>query len=302
MKYSITVGIPTYKRPDTIKLVTESLLKQTIIPNKIIIFDSSEDNKTELVLKELISHNKSLFIYKHIKKRVELPKARNKILDLTKTEIITFLDDDAVPKEKFIETIIWCFKNISELEGATGPSINVDKQLKPLEKIIYDNKNRTKIYPWGEIRTDTRKWIPNKYIFCDVMIGCNQSYKTITLKKIGGFDEKFRNPSFREETDVQLRIKKTIKNSKFVYHPNIYVHHIIRQEGGIEDVERNEKKYFYLAAKNHKYFVDKHFSKILSRLSWLIWSRNPPAIWLAFFRQIIEKKQYIYWHKGLWSS
>jgi GT2 family glycosyltransferase len=297
MSLSITVGIPTYKRPQTIKLCLDAIFKQTKKPDKIIIFDSSEDDETEKIVN---SFKSNLINYIHVKKRTILPKARNIILENCQTDIITYIDDDAIPKEKFIESIIWSFENFKEIAGVTGPTINSDINLSPLNEIIIDNKNRTKIYPWGEIRTATKKWITTKPIFCNIMIGANQSYKVNILKKVGGFDENFDNPSFREETDVQIRIKKL--GYKFLYHPDVFVYHIVKQAGGIEDIEEKEKLYFYLAGKNHRYFVDKHFNKFLSRLSWIFWSRNPPCLWIAFLRQLIEKKPYLYWHKGLWFS
>ena len=125
------------------------------------------------------------------------------------------------------------------------------------------------------------------------------SFVTKLLKDSGGFDEKLFNPSFREDTDAEVALLK--RGYRFLYDPKVFLKHFPNFDGGISDVERSNK-YFYLAGKNHRYFSDKYFPKWLSRLSWVFWSRNPPSLFLALILTVVRRKNYFYWHKGLWEK
>ncbi len=294
---TISVGICTYKRPALLKRVLDSLLSQTRIPDEIIVFDSSENDETK---KTVISISSPTIRYHHTETRTILPKGRNEIIKKCSSDILTFLDDDAIPKNRFIETVLSSFGSFGDVGGVTGPTINSDENLNPIVPLIYDNKKRTSVYPWGEVRSDTRRWIPTLPQKCKVMIGANMSYRTKLLKDIGGFDEQFENPSYREESDVQTRIAKL--GYSFLYHPDAYVFHLVKQPGGIEDIESKQANYFYLAGKNHRYFCDKHFPKWKTRLAWIFFNRTPPCFWLALILAIIRNKSYLMWHKGLWEN
>lgn len=293
---TISVGICTYKRPALLKRVLDSLLSQTRVPDEIIIFDSSEDDETERITKNIKS---SLIFYFHAKKRETAPKGRNFILSKCSSDIIVFIDDDAIPEQKYIGSIEYTFQG-ANVSGVTGPTINSDEKLKPIVTLLYDDKNRTALYPWGEVRSDTRRWIPSRPLRCNVMIGANMSFRTEELRMCGGFDEAYKNPAYREETDPQVRI---LRNGKiFVYHPNVFVYHLVEKSGGIEDIESKRNQYFYLAGKNHRYFCDKYFPKWLTRLAWIFWNRTPPCLWLAFLLTIFRKENYLMWHRGLWEK
>ena len=293
---TLTVGICTFNRSQVIGLCLNALLKQTELPDKIIIADSSSNDETELLVKNI---NSDRILYLRYEERTDIPSARNIILASCTTDIITYLDDDAVPVERFIKAVKETFAVDKETGGVTGPTINSDMDCAPIISIIYDNKKRTHVYSWGEVRTDTRRWVNSEPLECYVMLGANQSYRTDILKEINGFDENYVNPSFREESDLQIRILR--KGYKFVYHPDVFVNHIVNQRGGIDDFESKQKTYFYLAGKNHRYFCDKHFPKWKSRAAWILWNRNPPSLFFCFALLFMRRSTaYFYWHKGLW--
>ncbi len=292
---TISVAICTYNRSHTLARVLGEIAKQTRQATQVIIVDSSQDDASDKVVAQCpLPIN-----YIRKKERTILPIGRNLALTACTSDIICFLDDDAIPAPKFLQSIMDSFQDPA-IVGVTGPTISTDDDLKPREQIITDNRNRTRVFPWGEVRSDTRRWIPSRPLPCTVMIGANMSYRTDDLKKIGGFDPEFVNPSFREESDVQVSLRR--QGGKFLYHPEAYVNHITKSPGGIEDIEVAQAKYFYLAGRNHRYFADKHFPRWLSRLSWLLWSRTPPCLWLALILSVVRGPQYLAWHKGLWKK
>lgn len=292
----ITVALVTYNRAKDIERCIKAILKQSVLPDQIIIVDSSSDNKTKKIVKKL---NHKIIKYIRSDKRLFIPEARNVALKECKTKYIAYSDDDTVPCKDWIKFLLEGFIKYNTA-GASGPSINSDKNLKPLLNEIHDTKNKNYFTCWGEIRTDSRRWVPPKPVCCTAMHGSNMAYKTKILIDAGGFDEKCLGPSFREDSHPQVAIIR--KGNKFIYHPKAKVYHLVGKKGGISDIEFNVNRYFYEAGINHRDFSDKYFNKLLARLSWIFWSKNPPCLWIAFLRKMIERKNYLAWHKGLWSK
>lgn len=48
----LAIGIPTLNRVFDLKITLESILKNTILPDKIIIADQSDDNNTYKLIKD----------------------------------------------------------------------------------------------------------------------------------------------------------------------------------------------------------------------------------------------------------
>ncbi|EKD94216.1 MAG: hypothetical protein ACD_26C00167G0008 [uncultured bacterium] len=294
IKNNITVAIITYDRSDDIHRCILAILNQTIIPEQIIIVDSSPNNKTKKVIEKI---NNGIIKYLKSKKRLFIPQARNLALKNCLTKYIAYPDDDTVPSKDWIKYLLEGFSYF-DVAGSSGPSINSDENLKPLLKEIHDTNNKNFYTFWGEVRTDSRRWVPPKPVFCTVMHGSNMAYSTTVLKEVGGFDEKCLGPSFREDSHPQVAIIR--KGYRFLYHPKAKVYHLVGKKGGISDIEFKMDEYFCEAGKNHRHFSDKYFNKFIARLSWIFWSKNPPCLWMALIRTIIEKKNYLAWHKGLW--
>lgn len=298
MEKTITIGIATYNRHHILKHCIKHILQQTKKPDEVIIVDSTREIFRDPELLELEKFCKTIYLKQE--EKTPLPKGRNIILSKCHTDIISFIDDDSLISTRFIQTIADTFTD-EKIAGATGPTINSTIDLTYKENIISNNSTfNTYITPWGDIYSNTRRWIPTKQIECSTMIGANMSFQTQILKSVGGFDENLFNPSFREDTDPQIKIRRF--GYKFIYHPDIFVYHITEQSGGIEDIEKKKNKYFFLAGQNHRYFCDKHYPKILTRIAWFFLNRTPPNFFLALFLTLIRKENYLMWHKGLWSK
>lgn len=265
-----TVGIITYKRPAILRKCLNALNHQTVKPDEVIIVGG----------------------------RMPQPAARNKILRKCKTEIVAFLDDDAIPTRDWLKNIIKGYSS-PKIAGVTGPAISVDENFAILEKINRNRKNRNYFKSTGDVRCDSRKWIPPEPVETQIMIGANMSFRADKLREVGGFDEHYKHPvAYREETDPQIALIR--KGYKFLYEPKALVWHIRVSKGGISKDMRSSD-YFYWCGKNHKYFCDKYFSKLKSRLSWIFWSVSPPCLMLSVALTIARRdRRYLGWIRGLW--
>ncbi len=287
---NVTVGIITHNRSDIISKCLDAVEKQTVRPQKIVIVDTSDNDLTENTVKAC----RLPIEYIHIGERVRQPAARNIVLEKTDTEIIAFLDDDAVPEEKWLENIV---KGYSEHDaaGVAGPAVNCDLDLKPLTKITRTSRIQNTVNSCGDVRFNGA-WIPPGPAVCTVMIGANMSFRTKLLREAGGFRDFYKEGyGFREENFPQMTLIK--KGYKFIYMPGAFVWHIKIRTGGAEKY----KDHFYLCGKNHRFFADSFFPKWKTRLSWIFWSVSPPCLWLCPLLALARRDISIMkWHKGLW--
>jgi len=286
-----SVGIVTYNRPETMKMVLDNLKIQTKKPLEIIVVDSSENNETEKLTKK---YKKIKYI--RTKKRLYQPQARNIILKKCRGDIIAFLDDDAIPKKDWMKNILKGFEYENAV-GVTGPAITCNKKLKPTMKILRTDKNQNYFTSYGDMRSESRRWVPPKPVFCSLMLGANMSFLLKPLEEIG-FDEFYsHDAAVREETDPQIALIK--KGFRFIYMPKAFVYHLKSEIGGIRT--NNKKDYYYWAGVHHKYLCDKYFPKWKTRLAWLFVSKNPPCLPLCIILSLIRKDLNILkWIKGLW--
>ncbi len=290
MDMKATIGIITHNRAAIISECLSSVGRQTVKPEKIVIVDDSDNNETEKIVKK----SRLPVKYIHVKERIRQPPARNLIIKNTKTDIIAFLDDDAVPKREWLENILAGYKG-KDVAAVTGPAVNCTLNLKPLAKYKYTDRTQNTVNSAGDVRFNGA-WIPSRPAECKVMIGANMSFRMDMLKAAGGFIDFYKEGyGFREENFPQMVLLK--RGYKFIYMPRAFVWHIKTRTGGAD----KNVEHFYLCGKYHRYFADKFFPKWKSRLSWIFWSVSPPCIWLCVLLAVARRDRSILkWHKGLW--
>jgi GT2 family glycosyltransferase len=111
-------------RPKAIITLLQSVVKQTSVPDEIIIVDGSTNSKT----KEFIEDSNLNLNLKYFLVEAEhrgLTKQRNFGIDKlsSETEIVIFLDDDLILEKEFCQNILSNFSNF-EIIGAEGFIVN----------------------------------------------------------------------------------------------------------------------------------------------------------------------------------
>ena len=101
MKFSLIVC--TYMRPLPLLKLLQSVKKQTLYPNEILIIDGSADGMTEVILAENNFNNLKYFLVSNEERG--LTKQRNYGIERVEndTDVICFLDDDTVLKFDYFE-------------------------------------------------------------------------------------------------------------------------------------------------------------------------------------------------------
>ncbi len=218
---SITVGIPTLNRSEFLKKTVLSVIKNAINNiDEIIIVDQTIEQET-------INNNK--FFFKNLNFKIRyiilnepsVCKARNIIINESKSDIIFFIDDDVIlSKNYFNEHIkLYQFKDVvstigkiyNRNHGVSIDLLNID------EPDLYTNDP---FYNKENIETN----------YTGPGISCNQSYLRKILLEVRGFDENFKG-GYYEDADLANRIRNN--GYKIGFNPKAYIIHIKAPMGGL---------------------------------------------------------------------
>src|SRR5262249_22338648 len=133
MKSDISVVICTLQRPQDLRNLLDSLVEQTLAPREVVIVDQSTDDRTKRLVQEYarrpffgIDH----WIYVRQEEK-SLVKARNRGIKESSGDIVSFLDDDVVLFNNYLEVVSRYFQD-DGIGGVTG-NLVVPKPFKGLK-------------------------------------------------------------------------------------------------------------------------------------------------------------------------
>ena len=197
MKFSII--IPVKKISDYVREAIPHFQKQTYRDFEIIIISEYKE-------KEKFPHTKIL-------KSKEAPPAekRNLGAKLAKGEILAFIDDDAYPKEDWLEKAYKNFRD-KDIIAIGGPSI-VPKGATLFQEIS------SKVYELSSKKTGVR-YTQKRKQYIDDWPTCNLFVRKKEFNMVRGFD----SGSWGAE-DTRLCYSLLRNNKKMIYDPNVVVYH-----------------------------------------------------------------------------
>lgn len=117
MKFALIIC--TYMRPIALMTLLESVRKQTLYPDEILIIDGSTDDKTRDALERQSFPN--LQYHKVPDEHRGLTRQRNYGISRTSdVDVICFLDDDTVLERNYFEELIKTYQQFPEALGVGG--------------------------------------------------------------------------------------------------------------------------------------------------------------------------------------
>ena len=204
----ISVIVVTHNRIESLKSCIESILSQTAKnEHEIIVIDNaSGDNTFESLKKE---YKGSLKLIKNDTKK-SLQYCKRIGLEKSSGEIIAFTDDDCIPYEKWLSSILKCFNNF-DCDISGGP-------VKPLNKLNL---------PWWW--QNSMNWtigIADITFPSFLPLGCNIAFRRNVLKDIelvdyyNSYDPDivYSEDTLRIKNALKKGYKLTIDNTMVVYH------------------------------------------------------------------------------------
>lgn len=198
----ISVVIPVYNGAKTIAQTLESLLRQSLNPDEIIVVDDGSTDKTQEVLGKF-------------DRRITLltqpnsgpASARNRGVKAAKNMFVAFTDSDCLPDKDWLFNLSRGFDNErvagvggavrSAVRGLTGEYVDAVRLLDP-------QPDETGAIPY--------------------LITANACFRREALIEAGLFNERFRKPG-GEEPDLCFRIKRLGYEFRFVEQALVHHHH-----------------------------------------------------------------------------
>lgn len=273
-KLKISIIIATKNRFQDIIKCVESVLIQTLLPDEIVIVDSSDIDELKSNLDSLL-HDKITFRY--IYAPLSLTQARNMGIKESIGDIIIFLDDDVILNRDYIKNIIHVFNNDfgKKVGGVTGYIIdNTEMQNHSVKYLIRRNIIQILIsifflFKYKDGKFQPSGWptfVPKKVdeiTEVEVLSGANMSFRREIFDDFK-FDENLHGYCFMEDDDIAYRVSRKYQN---IYTPFAKLVHNVSPVARDADYARMK-----MTIENHFYLFKKNFPQDIMHKFAFWWS------------------------------
>jgi glycosyltransferase involved in cell wall biosynthesis len=235
---SFAILIPCYNSARYIRQAIEAAIHQTHSADEIIIVDDKSTDESLAIIRDLPVQ----VICQEVNRGPAA--ARNTALHAATSDIVIFIDSDALADPHLIEAFDSAYLRASpSVAGIGGCGIEANIQT------IYDTwRSHHSVLNYGPVN---RRNVNYLYGIC-------ASYHREVLLKIGGFDPYFR-ASAGEEIDLGYRLRKA--GYRLDYYADAKVYH--QRADDLDALVNTQSKYFYWA------YLEK--------------KRNHQSPWMLFF-------------------
>ncbi|MFH7018020.1 glycosyltransferase family 2 protein [Flavobacterium sp. FlaQc-47] len=269
LRFSLIVC--TYMRPEPLLALLQSVQRQTLYPDEIIIIDGSTNDETKIILTENKFNNLKYFLIS--KEDRGLTKQRN--FGISKInhdiEIVCFLDDDTILEPDYFVEIVKTFQNNPDISGVGGIAINEYKWKLQNPNLFY-NKKKYYLFEGYFYKEGTRNVarnylglasnlgsgkMPNfshgrtsgfpmtgKIYEVDLLIGMSMAFRKVVVDNIK-FSKFFEGYGLYEDADFSLRALRFGKNA---INTNAHLSHFHAASG-----RPNQYKYGKMVVRNGYY-------------------------------------------------
>ncbi len=224
----VSVVVCSYNGASKIAACLDALSRQTRLSSaEIIVVDDGSSDATAAIAAQY-----DVEVLRHRTNR-GLSAARNTGIRHSRAAVIAFTDDDCVPADDWLDSILAEYVNdrILGVGGTVAPLLTSNALLRYLEA-------NNPLAPVEVERTVSSSVLYRAYLYCrrnsiapssqgrrDVysLVGANFSARRDVLDAIGLFDERITFGG--DEEDVCRRLRLRFPNGRFVYSPNAVVLH-----------------------------------------------------------------------------
>ncbi len=106
---TVDVCIATYKRPEALKILLHTLEKQNLdcIRLRVIVVDNDRHRSAEKTAYAFYGSKRFDFVY-DVEPEQNIALARNRCLSHVESDYAAFIDDDEIPSERWLESLLSC--------------------------------------------------------------------------------------------------------------------------------------------------------------------------------------------------
>lgn len=238
---NISVIVPTYNRPQALRLCLLSLAEQSTLPSEVMIADDGSGPETREAVIQMKNTLKHKFPIHHVWQEdigFRKPKILNEAVRQSSGDYLIFIDGDCMAHRHFINAHVESGSSDAILSGKrVDLGKNLTEQLLKTERLIntfhfellwdamFGNGPKTrKVEESFIIRNKLlRRILHRDFITNDGVWGCNFSISRELFYAINGCDEDFLDGSI-EDNDLGIRVLnqgkkiKSVRNLAVVFH------------------------------------------------------------------------------------
>jgi len=214
---TISVLIPSYRRPDLLRNCLGALSAQTRRPDEVIVVLRDIDRESREAFAAFAAVSR-LPLRLALADRPGQMAAMNTGLAIVSGDVVCLTDDDAEPFPDWLARIEARFLEARSIGGVGGRD-HVHFGGIPAPTKTVDVVGRIQ---WFGRSIGNHSQNATGYREVDCLKGCNMAFRTDTGLR---FDERLRGDAYQNEVGVCLRIK--MSGRKIMYDPEIRVNHFI---------------------------------------------------------------------------
>jgi glycosyltransferase involved in cell wall biosynthesis len=249
MKFpSCSLVVSTYNRPDALELCLESILKQKLLPDEIVVADDGSGQETRQLIDAI--RKKATVPVVHVWQEdngYQLARIRNKAFAAAAGEYLVQIDGDLILEEHFILDHLSMSRPGTFISG-TRTMTDADLTQKLLKKeissadILKHPKHLTKRH------NAVRSWVLREasYLFqrkqsnYKYVLGCNMAFWKKDLLKVNGYNESFKGWG-KEDNELTVRLQNAGVQLRFIKFGAV-VYHLHHKVADLSAVPANEEK------------------------------------------------------------
>ncbi|MBZ4189551.1 glycosyltransferase family 2 protein [Niabella sp. 3A5MI-3] len=219
--------ISTYNWPEALECCLKSILRQSRLPNEVIIADDGSTTETRL----LIERFQPLFPVPllHVwqpDEGFQLARIRNKAIARAQHDYVIQIDSDLILHKRFVEDHLKLSRPGS---FATGSRVILSASYS--QRLLTLKKGKASLFRWSSLNKNNGLRIPlltrlyKKHRADDIFYlrGCNMAFWRKDLIAVNGYNEEIQGWG-REDNEIAARlinlgiVKMVVKHSAIVYH------------------------------------------------------------------------------------
>ena len=183
---------PTYNWTDALELLLISVLRQTVLPDEVIIADDGSRDDTKIMIEEFQAKFPIPLVHVwHKDNKNQKPKIMNKAVAASRCDYIVEIDGDIIMHKKFIEDHLTFAEKGMYLFGS-----RVNIQEKKISKIFRNKKVSFNFFSSGIKKRFRTLHLPLFMKFAKIvdkrsskLRGCNMSFWKEDFITVNGFNE-----------------------------------------------------------------------------------------------------------------
>ncbi|MDQ1772765.1 glycosyltransferase family 2 protein [Labilibaculum euxinus] len=246
MEFTVTLLITTYNNPKFLDLVFRSILKQTVMPNEIVVGDDGSKEET----KQVIDQYRSMFQcnVKHIwheDNGFQKCKILNKTIAQVSSDYIIQIDGDIMIHPRFIEDHI-SVASSRQLICGNRSFVRKKRTMRLLDNPssnnlnLIDIKKRKRFFRIPKLsllyrnkRSDTSR---------KGSLGCNFAYWKEDIVKINGYNEDFTGWGYEDIEMVERLMNSGVRKTTLLFMAVEY--HLYHPKSDRASSEKNKRMYY----------------------------------------------------------